>query len=158
MLLSDGSSFVCTANHPLLSADTHEWSAVDPACDPDTGERHRPRLQPMERLVGVRAGGSRVASAVQLVGLEFLSCEQTVHNLCIEKTHCFFVGSESVEVLAHNMQIFVKTQSGKTITLDVEPSDTIADVRRKLAAKGLQDAQTGKLTSDKKDMNIEIYE
>ena len=53
------------------------------------------------------------------------------------------------------MQIFVKTQSGKTIRcLDVEPSDTIAEVRRKLAAKGLQDAQTGKLTSDKKDMNI----
>ena len=36
--------------------------------------------------------------------------------------------------------------------MDVEPSDTIADVRRKLAAKGLQDAQTGKLTFAQKDL------
>ena len=31
--------------------------------------------------------------------------------------------------LAVNMQIFVKTLTGKTITLDVEPSDTIENVK-----------------------------
>ena len=30
------------------------------------------------------------------------------------------------------MQIFVKTLTGKTITLDVEPSDAIDDVKRKI--------------------------
>ena len=34
-----------------------------------------------------------------------------------------------------NMQIFVKTLTGKTITLDVEPSDTIENVKQKIQDK-----------------------
>jgi len=33
------------------------------------------------------------------------------------------------------MQIFVKTLTGKTITVDVEPSDTIASVKDKIQQK-----------------------
>jgi len=33
------------------------------------------------------------------------------------------------------MQIFVKTLTGKTITLDVEPSDTIESVKNKIQDK-----------------------
>ena len=33
------------------------------------------------------------------------------------------------------MQIFVKTLTGKTITLDVEPSDTIENVKQKVQDK-----------------------
>ena len=33
------------------------------------------------------------------------------------------------------MQIFVKTLTGKTITLDVEPSDTIDNVKTKIQDK-----------------------
>ena len=33
------------------------------------------------------------------------------------------------------MQIFVKTLTGKTITLDVEPSDTIENVKEKFKIK-----------------------
>ena len=33
------------------------------------------------------------------------------------------------------MQIFVKTLTGKTITLDVEPSDTIENVKTKIQAR-----------------------
>ena len=33
------------------------------------------------------------------------------------------------------MQIFVKTLTGKTITLDVEPSDTIDNVKQKIQDK-----------------------
>lgn len=33
------------------------------------------------------------------------------------------------------MQIFVKTLTGKTITLDVEPSDTIDSVKQKITDK-----------------------
>ena len=36
---------------------------------------------------------------------------------------------------AHTMQIFVKTLTGKTITLDVEPSDTIDNVKQKIQDK-----------------------
>ncbi len=35
----------------------------------------------------------------------------------------------------NNMQIFVKTLTGKTITLDVEPSDTIDNVKQKIQDK-----------------------
>ena len=35
----------------------------------------------------------------------------------------------------HTMQIFVKTLTGKTITLDVEPSDTIDNVKQKIQDK-----------------------
>ena len=34
-----------------------------------------------------------------------------------------------------SMQIFVKTLTGKTITLDVEPSDTIENVKAKIQDK-----------------------
>lgn len=37
--------------------------------------------------------------------------------------------------LRGGMQIFVKTQSGKTITLDVEPVDTIENVKAKIQDK-----------------------
>lgn len=33
------------------------------------------------------------------------------------------------------MQIFVRTLTGKTITLDVEPSDTIENVKQKVCEK-----------------------
>lgn len=40
-------------------------------------------------------------------------------------------------ILTRNMsiQIFVKTLTGKTITLDVEPSDTIEAVKQKIQDK-----------------------
>jgi len=33
------------------------------------------------------------------------------------------------------MQVFIKTLTGKTITLDVEPSDTIENVKQKITDK-----------------------
>jgi hypothetical protein len=38
------------------------------------------------------------------------------------------------------MQIFVKTLTGKTITLDVEPSDTIENVKQKIQVRMRFDA------------------
>ncbi|EDO36613.1 predicted protein [Nematostella vectensis] len=37
--------------------------------------------------------------------------------------------------LTSTMQIFVKTLTGKTITLEVEPSDTIENVKAKIQDK-----------------------
>ena len=38
-------------------------------------------------------------------------------------------------LLYKKMQIFIKTLTGKTITLDVEPSDTIENVKSKIQDK-----------------------
>ncbi len=40
-----------------------------------------------------------------------------------------------ISLCISNMQIFVKTLTGKTITLDVEPSDTIENVKQKIQDK-----------------------
>lgn len=41
----------------------------------------------------------------------------------------------SVDVNGAKMQIFVKTLTGKTITLEVEPNDTIENVKAKIQDK-----------------------
>lgn len=45
-----------------------------------------------------------------------------------------FDGATSYEI-APDMQLFVKTLTGKTITLEVEPSDTIDNVKQKIQDK-----------------------
>jgi ubiquitin C len=129
----DGSSLTVTGAHPLLSATSNEWSALDPACDPETGLELRPRLCEKESLVGlVRDSFVNQPAPVEVHKIEWLKEVEDVFNLCINDLHCFFVGSKTFGVLAHNMQIFVKTLKGKTFTLDVEHSNTVLDVKEKI--------------------------
>lgn len=39
------------------------------------------------------------------------------------------------KILIYKMQIFIKTLTGKTITLEVEPADTIDSVKQKIQEK-----------------------
>lgn len=48
---------------------------------------------------------------------------------------CVKLVYKCVCVVCKSMQIFVKTLTGKTITLDVEPSDTIENVKQKIQDK-----------------------
>ncbi|XP_035916487.1 ubiquitin-60S ribosomal protein L40 isoform X1 [Anopheles stephensi] len=58
---------------------------------------------------------------------------------CCSLSRCcsFFFSCQSVPAIGHVgiMQIFVKTLTGKTITLEVEPSDTIENVKAKIQDK-----------------------
>ena len=40
-----------------------------------------------------------------------------------------------IHIYNYIMQIFIKTLTGKTITLDVEPSDTIENIKQKVQDK-----------------------
>ena len=46
-----------------------------------------------------------------------------------------YLRSDFYVIYVYKMQIFVKTLTGKTITLDVEPSDTIENVKQKIQDK-----------------------
>ncbi|XP_021234524.1 ubiquitin-60S ribosomal protein L40 isoform X2 [Numida meleagris] len=46
-----------------------------------------------------------------------------------------FLGGEAARRTGAKMQIFVKTLTGKTITLEVEPNDTIENVKAKIQDK-----------------------
>lgn len=51
--------------------------------------------------------------------------------MSIKDNHNFIIDG----FIAHNMQIFIKTLMGKTITLEVEPSDSVATVKGKINDK-----------------------
>ena len=55
----------------------------------------------------------------------------TTYNFTVEQSHCYFAAG----VLVHNKQIFVKTLTGKTITLEVQAGDTIESVKFKIQDK-----------------------
>jgi hypothetical protein len=49
----------------------------------------------------------------------------------VKKNHNFIVSG----LVAHNMQIFIKTLNGQVRVLDVEPSTSIEDVKEQLMDK-----------------------
>jgi len=46
-----------------------------------------------------------------------------------------YLKTSHIHTIITNMQIFVKTLTGKTITLDVEPADSIENVKAKIQDK-----------------------
>lgn len=59
------------------------------------------------------------------------SKKRMIFALCVCVFIVFFMNAQSVQA----MQIFVKTLTGKTITLEVEPSDSIENVKQKIQEK-----------------------
>jgi len=117
-----GEVIVCTPNHPFWVSTKKSWKAVSP--HPDSG---------MEVLkAGDYLLNSEMRSVeIQSINLIYLQNEMNVFHLHLEKNHNFF----AYGILVHNMQIFVKTLTGKTITLDVEPSDTVLNAKMKIQDK-----------------------
>ena len=123
--LCDDNELVCTATHPLFVANRGKWCCADPpsSCDAKDG-----KLQLGDELVDHNG---------QRFGIVSIECRSTVEPLSVYTlnvcgVHNFFANG----LLVHNaMQIFVKTTTGKTITLDVEYNNSIHNVKVKLEIK-----------------------
>ena len=117
-----GEKVICTPNHPFWVPSQKAWKAVSP--HPDSGMSV---LEAGDELLNSEMRNVEINS----INLIYLQEEMNVFHLHIEGNHNFF----AYGVLVHNMQIFVKTLTGKTITLDVEPSDTILNAKMKIQDK-----------------------
>ena len=67
---------------------------------------------------------------LEVVGSKSLGVAQGTRHSCLLRPH-----ARTGWLRSNTMQIFVKTLTGKTITLDVEPSDTIENVKQKIQDK-----------------------
>lgn len=67
------------------------------------------------------------------MSIQALESEENLvfYHLSIKKNHNFMVEN----VIAHNMQIYIKTLSGRKITLDVQPSDSVMALKVKIFSK-----------------------
>jgi ubiquitin len=90
-----------------------------------TEVRFAEQLKPGDELL--RDDGT----AVFVQAITPLNTTIDVFNFEVGETMCYFAGG----VLVHNMQIYVKTLTGKTITLEVEGSDSIENVQAKIQDK-----------------------
>ncbi len=63
-----------------------------------------------------------------------LTVVTSVHFECVNTIFSYLHQQDFLR-LDKKMQIFVKTLTGKTITLDVEPADTIENVKQKIQDK-----------------------
>jgi ubiquitin C len=117
-----GNKITCTPNHAFYTT-SNEWKAVRPH-----PESKLSQLQIGDALLNCELKESRIQS-IKIIALQH---HVNMYNLEVETNHNYFVYG----ILAHNMQILVRTLSGSTITLDVGASDTIAAVKRKIQDQG----------------------
>jgi len=88
-------------------------------------------------------GNKKTYSHVSISTLKHRHLFLTMRNHFILLIFCCLLGFNQS---AWGMQIFVKIPTGKTITLDVEPSDTLADLKAKIQDKEALATETQQLT------------
>ena len=110
----------CTAGHPFFVKGKGFVSYRSPG-----STNKDPKMIAGDQLLNASGDWQMIDS------IEELDLLVDVYNFEVKESHCYFAAG----VLVHNKQIFVKTLTGKTITLEVEGSDTIDEVKAKIQDK-----------------------
>lgn len=111
-------TIVCTTNHSFFDPNSG-WKAVHP---------HPDSCQKSLKVGDTILNGKKEVSTLNSIEVIHLQKDVEVYELAVENNHNYFVNN----ILAHNMQIFIKSLTGKMITIDVEPSDSIENVKKKI--------------------------
>ena len=112
--LEDGKGIKCTPNHPFWVENG--WKAVSP--------------NPYSECQKMKCGdwlfkGEKEEVFTKVQAIEIMKGERIeVFDLAVEGNNNFFAGG----VLVHNMQIYLKTITGKTMSFSVSPQTTIKEV------------------------------
>lgn len=132
----DHGKVCCTPSHPFYT-EAGKWAALDPHSFSEQAT-----LQPGDKII-TKEGVSELRRVVVLPKRAEHNLAR-VYTLAIRSDPCchnFFVGPTGF--LVHNsMQIFVKTMTGAQITLNVESTHTVANIRQILQSKhGIEDGR-----------------
>ncbi|KAL4473671.1 hypothetical protein ABPG74_022535 [Tetrahymena malaccensis] len=117
----ENSNVICTLNHPFYNPVEKVWKCVYSGAN----STQKSCLSINDPIL------LEDKSISQIKNIQFFSSNEksiTVYHLTIQKNHNFFVNG----ILAHNKQIFVKTLTGKTITLNAKGTDTIESIKSQI--------------------------
>eukprot|EP01083_Nonionella_stella_P295347 1003770_1 len=119
--LNDGNEITCTASHPMYVINRQKWCCAEPTL-------FNPKIERLH-IGDCLMNAKHEALEIMEIDYRFYEEPQAVYTLHMANVHNFFANG----VLVHNaMQIFVSTLTGKQITLNVEPYDTIETIKYKL--------------------------
>ncbi|KAL4495514.1 hypothetical protein ABPG72_020255 [Tetrahymena utriculariae] len=116
------SSVICTPEHSFYDPIANEWKSPSPY--PGI---QRSVLRLNDYLL--EENGNKI----QVHDVRFYATTSpiVVYHLSVECNHNFFVNG----ILCHNMQIYAKMLNGETITIDVDASLTVEDVKIRIMNK-----------------------
>ena len=120
--LSGNKEIKCTSTHPIYVANKDKWCCVEPTM-------FNPKVEKLEiddEFISDKGDRYRVIE----IDYEYFDDTVPVYTLHIEDVHNFYANG----ILVHNaMEIYVRNNtSGKRITINVEPNDSIKSVKKKI--------------------------
>eukprot|EP01083_Nonionella_stella_P179835 639572_1 len=125
--LNNGDCITCTPSHPIYATNKQNWCC----CQPLSNQHDMDRLSVGDTVLNSKLEKISITS-IQYKNYNDPADGCYVYTLHLDDVHNFFAN----DILVHNsMQIFVKTLTGKTITVDVEGNSTVLEVKKQIQDK-----------------------
>lgn len=119
---------ICTTDHPLY-ARNKGWVAVFPSQLLPEGTTHDLPKPPLQLVIGDVLLGLHGDVKVDEILYEGNICP--VFDISVGSTHCYYANG----ILAHNLQIFVKTESGQIFEFEEGSTGCLDSLMEKVAQK-----------------------